>query len=107
MAEAEPAMDLEFVVANRVELTVAEMAELQLDMWRRAESAVAAYAEAQGEEEVAAARKRLRSLVNYFDAAADTLAAMPGTSKLQAGMWRLAVDEILEFAADAIAKRQP
>jgi len=52
-------------------------------------------------------RGRRTRLVNHFAAAADTLAAMPGTSKLQAGMWRLAVDEIQEFAADAIAKRQP
>jgi siroheme synthase (precorrin-2 oxidase/ferrochelatase) len=107
MAEAEPSMDLEFVVANRVELRTEEMAALQLDMWRRAEAAVAAYADAQGDEEIAAARTRLRSLVNYFDAAADMLAAMPSTSKRNAAMWRLAVDEILEFAADAIARRQP
>jgi hypothetical protein len=103
---AGPWLSVRPVVTGEGQVTSQDLSEWQRNLWRRAEEMIAACAEARGDDLVAA-QERLRQFVSEIMASSEAFMAVDGLmSERSALMWRLAVEEIGSFAADAIA-RQP
>jgi hypothetical protein len=103
---AGPWLSVRLVVPEEGSMTSQDMSEWQRNLWHRAEEMIAACVEARGDDLVAA-RKRLRQFVREITASSEAFLAVDGLmSERSALMWQLAVEEIGEFAADALA-RQP
>lgn len=102
---AEPWVSLPFVVTRRPAMTTAEVAGLQRRMWSRAEELIATCRHARGDD-LAVAQARLRAHVDELEASSAALAGSSGgpMSERQALMWRLAVEEVSGFAAEALAR---
>ena len=103
---AGPWLSVTLVVTEEGQATSVDHSEWQRNLWHRAEEMIAACAEARGDD-LAAARERLRQFVSEIEASSEAFMAVVGLmSERSALMWRIAVEEIGSFAADALA-RQP
>ena len=103
-AMATPWLNLDFVVTHRIRLSTEEMSNLQRRSWQRAEVLISACRDANGEE-LPAAQARLRQFVDELQLIKDVPDDV--MTERQYSMWRLAVEEITLFAAEALARPHP